>query len=215
MSTTVSPSRLAKQIFSYLVLFMSHPCLAQTETADILVGLGRFKSPFTETSFHSCRFHLLLDEVDLGREALALLVHGLIPIDLSHKTPIVGGELVEGVAESGKGGATSHQCREEPDGECTWRLVIIVVIVFSQGIKVHDEGEISWGIVGRVPRHLPSIQPLDPFCNSPRPIFAWKVEVDFSLVLFVPWGSFFEGSLRVNIVSGDTRSLEVVEGFLK
>src|SRR5258708_3989783 len=109
MSTTVSPSHLVKQISSHLVLFVSRPCLTQMETADVLVGLGCLKSPFTEASFHSRRFHLLLDEVDLGREALALLVHCPIPINLSHKTPIVGGELVEGTAESGKGGATSHQ----------------------------------------------------------------------------------------------------------
>ena len=147
MSTTVSSSCLMKQISPHSVLLVPRPCLAQMETADILVSFGCFESSLAEVLFHSRSFHLLLDEVNLGRKALALFIHCPIPIDLSHKTPIIGGELVEGAAESGKGGPTSHQCREEPDGECTWRLVIVVIVVLPWGIKVHDEGEISRGII--------------------------------------------------------------------
>src|SRR5229473_2897757 len=145
--TTVSPSHLMKYISSYLVLLMLRPCLTQAEAVDILVGFGCLEPPFAETLLHAGRLHLLLDEVELGRKALALLVHCLIPVDLGHKPPIVSGELVEGAAESGEGGATSHQCREEPDGECPQRLVIIIVVIFSWGVEVHDEGEVPWGIV--------------------------------------------------------------------
>ncbi len=127
---------------------MLHPRLTQMEATDILVGLSCFKSPFAETSFHPRHLHLLLDEIDLGGEALTLLVHCPIPVDLSHETPIIGGELVKGAAESGKGGATSHQHQEEPDGEHAQRLVIVIVVIFSQGVKVHDEGEVPWGVVG-------------------------------------------------------------------
>ncbi len=136
-----------KYVSSYLVLLVSCSCLAKVETADIPISLGRLESPFTETSFHVGRFHLLLDEVDLGSKALALLIHRSVPVDLGHKSPIISRELVEGMMEGSEGGTTSHQCREEPDGECPWRVIVIVVIVLLRGVKVHDEGEISWGIV--------------------------------------------------------------------
>ncbi len=109
MSTTVSPSCLMEYIPPYLILLMLGPHLTQVETADVLVGFGCFESPFTETLFHTCRLHLLLDEVELSREALALLIHRAVPIDFGHKPPIVGGELVKGVAERGEGGTASHQ----------------------------------------------------------------------------------------------------------
>ena len=52
----------------------------------------------------------LLEQVDLGGQGLALLIHHPIVINFSHKTPIVTGELVEGMADCGKSGATADQC---------------------------------------------------------------------------------------------------------
>src|SRR5713226_4559814 len=125
MSTAVSPSCLAKYVSPYLVLFMSHSCLAKAETADVSVSFGRLEPPFTEVSFHLGRIHLLLDEVDLGGKALVLLVHHPVSVNLGHKSPVISGELVKGTVKGGKGSTTSHQCREEPNGECPCQVVVV------------------------------------------------------------------------------------------
>src|SRR5258708_22506697 len=147
MCAVIARSWLTKEVSPYLVLLMSHSCLSKTETVDIPVGLGDLKPPFTETSFHTCRLHLLLDEVDLGCKALTLLVHCLVPVNLSHESPIISRELVKGTMEGGEGGTTSHQGREEPDRECPWWVIVFIIVVLPWGIEVHDKGEISRGVI--------------------------------------------------------------------
>ncbi len=61
----------------------------------MMVGFGRFESPLAEPSFHMGCLELLLEEVDLTAERLALLVHRLVSVDLRHETPVVHGEFVE------------------------------------------------------------------------------------------------------------------------
>ena len=76
---------------------------------DLMICLCHFKSPLAEALFHLSCLYLLFEEVDLGGQQLALFIHGLVLVNFSHKTPIVTGELVEHMADGGKGGATSHQ----------------------------------------------------------------------------------------------------------
>src|SRR5258707_11129022 len=135
MSTAVSPPCLVEYISSYLVLLVSRPCLAKVEAADVLISFGCLEPPFAKVLLHSGRFHLLLDEVDLSGETLVLLVHQSVSVDLSHKPPIVGGELVEGATEGSKGGTTPHQRREKPNGECSCWVIVVVVIVLLWGVE--------------------------------------------------------------------------------
>ena len=79
--------------------------------ADLTIRLCHFKLPLAETPFHPSHLYLLLKEVDLRGQQLALLVYGLISVDFSHKTPIVAGELVEHATDHGEGGPASHQGR--------------------------------------------------------------------------------------------------------
>src|SRR5260370_37275135 len=102
--TTVLLSCLAKYISLYLVLLVSCPCLAKAEATDVPISFGWLESPFTEILLHSGCFHLLLDEVDLGGKALVLFIHRSVPVDLSHKSPVISGELVESTTEGGEGG---------------------------------------------------------------------------------------------------------------
>ncbi len=69
-----------------------------------------FQPPPTKTPFGMGHLMLLLEQVNLGGQHLDLLIHGPVAVNLSHKTPIVMGELVEGTADGGKGGATADQC---------------------------------------------------------------------------------------------------------
>ena len=76
---------------------------------DLSVGPGGFEPPFAETSFHASCLDLLLKEINLTAQRLALLVHGVVMVDLGHEAPVVDSEFVEFSLESSKGGATSSQ----------------------------------------------------------------------------------------------------------
>ena len=77
--------------------------------ADLFVHPCCLEPPFTETSLHVGHLHLLLKEIDLTAERLALFVHHMVPVDLSHETPIVDCEFVKLAMDCGKGGATPSQ----------------------------------------------------------------------------------------------------------
>jgi len=55
----------------------------------------------------------------------------------------------------------------------------------------------------------------DPFGRMTLPVFTGQVEVNLSLVFFVPWWGFFEWPLRVNPLCRDPHLLEVVEGLFE
>ncbi len=59
---------------------------------------------------------LLVEEIDLAAERLALLVHCPVSIDLGHEAPVVNGKFVELVAEGGKCGPTPTEGGNEPCG---------------------------------------------------------------------------------------------------
>ena len=82
--------------------------------ADLTVGPGGFKPSFAKLSFHASHLELLLEEVDLTAERLTLLIHGAIPVDFGHKTPVVDGKLVEFSMECGESGATPSESGYEP-----------------------------------------------------------------------------------------------------
>src|SRR5258708_21559947 len=105
---------LVHQVCPNSVLLLTHPGLTQPQMADLAVGSGGFKSPFAETSLHSSHLDLLFKEVDLAAQRLALLVHGLVVVNLGHEAPIVDGELVKCAAECSEGGATPPQGGYEP-----------------------------------------------------------------------------------------------------
>src|SRR5258708_39224382 len=97
------------QVLSDLVLLGLCPCLPQLQMVDVMVGTCCLKPPSAEASFGSGCLYLLLEQVNLGGQHLALLIHGPVLVDLSHKTPIITGELVKCLMDSGEGGATSNQ----------------------------------------------------------------------------------------------------------
>ncbi len=183
--------------------------------ADLTICLCHFEPPFAEALFHPSHLDLLLEEINLGAQGLALLVHGPILVDFGHKTPIVAGELVEHAADHGKGGPASHQSGQEPPWQGPCRVILILIIVFFGGKEVGDEREVSWHVILGVPGHFPPIQLFDPFSGAALPVFAGQVEVDFSLVFFIAWWGFVEGSLRVNPSHWGACSLEVVKGFFE
>ena len=166
--------------------------------ADLLIHPCRFEPPFAKAPLHSGRLDLLFKEVNLGAQHLALFVHGPILVDFGHKTPIVAGELVKGMADRGKSGPTSHQGGQEPPWQGPHGVVIIIIVVFFGGEEVGDEGEVPWCIVLSVSSHFPPIHLLDPLGSVSLPILAGQVKVDFSSVFFVPWWGFFKGTLGVN-----------------
>ena len=100
---------LSYQVTSDLVLLVSSPHLAQSQMVDLSICSCHFEPPLAESLFHLGRLHLLFKEVNLGRQCLALFVHGLVAVDFSHKTPIVTGELVKCSVDHGESGPTSHQ----------------------------------------------------------------------------------------------------------
>ncbi len=106
-----SLSILAYQVRPDPVLLLTGPGLTQPQMLNLAVGSGGFESPFAETSFHSSRLHLLLKEIDLAAQHLALLVHDVVTVDFGHKTPVVDRELVEHSMKGGKGGTTPPQSR--------------------------------------------------------------------------------------------------------
>ncbi len=76
---------------------------------DLTICLCRFESSLAETPFYPNRLYLLFEEVDLGGQRLALLIHGLVSVDFGHKTPIVAGELVKCTMDRSESGPASHQ----------------------------------------------------------------------------------------------------------
>jgi len=70
-----------------------------------------FQPPPTKTLFGMGHLMLLLEQVNLGGQHLDLLIHGPVAVNLSHKTPIVTGELVKCPANGSEHGATTDQCQ--------------------------------------------------------------------------------------------------------
>src|SRR5713226_5484699 len=105
---------LADEVRPNADLLRPGPCLSQLQVADLSIGLSHFQPAFAEPPLDASRLKLLLEEVDLAAERLALLVHGAIAVDLSHKTPVVNGELVELAAEGGVRGSTPPEGGNEP-----------------------------------------------------------------------------------------------------
>src|SRR5258708_4160297 len=107
---------LSDEVRSDTDLFRPGPGLSQSQVADLTVGLGCLQPTLAEPPFEASRLELLFEEVDLTAEGLTLLVHGSVPIDFCHKTPVVDGELVELAAEGGVGGSASPKGCDEPGG---------------------------------------------------------------------------------------------------
>src|SRR5258707_557438 len=91
--------------------------LPQPKMAALPICFGRFQPPFAKAPLEASRLKLLLEEVHLGAEGLALFVHGTVSVNLSHKPPVMDGELVELAAEGGVGGPASPKGCEEPSCE--------------------------------------------------------------------------------------------------
>src|SRR5712692_2542238 len=104
--------------------------------ADLMVGLGSFEPPLAEAAFHASHLEFLLEEIDLTAEQLALLVHGVVSIDLCHKTPVVDSEFVEFSTECGVGGSAPTEGGYKPHGQGPGGVVVVIVIVFFWGVKV-------------------------------------------------------------------------------
>src|SRR5258707_13886017 len=100
---------LAYQVHPDPILLLSGSGLTQPQMLDLAVGAGSFESPFAKTPFHSDHLDLLLKEVNLAIQCLALFIHGAVAVDFGHKTPVVDGELVECSTKGGKGGTTPPQ----------------------------------------------------------------------------------------------------------
>ena len=113
-TSMVGSTVLAYQVCSDAVLLLPGPCLPKSLVRDLTVHPGCFKPPFTEASFHSGRLELLFKEIDLTAEHLALLIHGVVSVDLGHEAPIMDGEFVKFAMERGKGGAAPSQGRYKP-----------------------------------------------------------------------------------------------------
>ncbi len=86
---------LANQVCPDAVLLCSGSCLPQPQVADLLISLGHLQPPLAEPLFESGRLELLVEEVDLTAERLALLVHCSVSVDFGHEAPVVNGEFVE------------------------------------------------------------------------------------------------------------------------
>ena len=100
---------LAYEVHPNSVLLLTGPGLTQSQMADLVVGPSGLESPFTETLFHSSRLDLLLEEIDLAAQRLALFVHHVVTVDFGHKAPVVNGKFVEFSPEGGEGSATPSQ----------------------------------------------------------------------------------------------------------
>ena len=109
-----SPLVLPHQVHPTSVLFDLGPCLTQSQMADLSICLCHFEPPFAKALFHLGHLDLLLKEVNLGAQQLALFVHCVVAIDFGHKTPVVDGEFIKLSSEGGEGGAASPQGRYEP-----------------------------------------------------------------------------------------------------
>ena len=107
---------LHNQVCSDVVLFGSGPRLSQSQVADLTVGLGCFQPPLAKASFKTGRLKLLVKEVDLAVERLALLIHCSVSIDLGHKPPVMDGEFVKLVAKCGVGGPAPSKSGNKPCG---------------------------------------------------------------------------------------------------
>ena len=99
---------LAEQITPDLVLLMLSPHLTKSKVVDMLIRSGCLKPPFAKGPFHVGHLYLLFKEVNLCSQALALFIHHLVAVDLSHKLPVIGGELVKGALDHCKGGSTPY-----------------------------------------------------------------------------------------------------------
>src|SRR5258708_13280350 len=84
---------LADEVHPDADLFRSGSHLSQPQMADLLVGFGCLQPTLAKPSFDASRLKLLFKEIDLAAECLALLIHGSVAIDLSHKTPILNAKL--------------------------------------------------------------------------------------------------------------------------
>ncbi len=81
---------------------------------DLTVGFGCLQSPLAKAPFEAGRLELLVEEVDLAAERLALLIHGSVPIDFGHETPVMNGKLIELTTECGEHGSAPAQGSDEP-----------------------------------------------------------------------------------------------------
>ena len=97
-------------------LFGPGPCLSQPQVADLSIGFSRFQPTLAKPPLDTGHLKLLLEEVDLAADQLALLVHGPVSIDLGHKTPVVDGELVELAVEGGVCGPAPSKGGDKPCG---------------------------------------------------------------------------------------------------
>ena len=65
---------LAYQVCSDLVLLMPGPGLSQPQVVDLTICPCCLEPPFTKAPFDPSHLHLLLEEVDLGGQCLALVL---------------------------------------------------------------------------------------------------------------------------------------------
>ena len=79
---------LAYQVHPDVILLCSGSCLPQLQVTDLAVCFGCFKPPLAEPAFHAGYLELLVEEVDLATERLALLVHSAVSIDFCHETQL-------------------------------------------------------------------------------------------------------------------------------
>src|SRR5260370_31153360 len=102
--------------------------------ADLAISLGRFHPPLAEPPFEMGHLELLVEEVDLTAEGLALLVHRSVSVNFGHEAPIMDGEFVELATEHYEHGSAPTEGGNEPRGWGPCRVFIVVVIIRFWGI---------------------------------------------------------------------------------
>src|SRR5258708_26642041 len=118
---------VVNQVRPDAVLLCSSSCLPQSQVADLSISLGRLQPPFAEPPFETGRLELLIEEVDLTAERLALLVHHPVPVDFGHEAPIMNGEFIELTAKGGEGGSAPTAGGNDPCGQGSRGAFIAVV----------------------------------------------------------------------------------------
>ena len=105
---------LADEIRSDAVLLCSGPRLPQPQMVDLAVGLGCLEPTLAEASFEAGGLELLLKEIDLAAQRLALFIHGSVPVDFCHETPVVNGEFVKLATECSERGPAPTESSNKP-----------------------------------------------------------------------------------------------------